>query len=62
MKKKFLILAFGIFTISNLANASQTFWLDCIDHDVPVCTVDEDYFDNEADYKSYIRELMEIYC
>ena len=62
MKKKFLILAFGLFTISNLANASQTVWLDCIDHDVPVCTVDEDYFDNEADYKSYIRELMEIYC
>ena len=62
MKNKFLILAFGLFTISNLANASQTVWLDCIDHDVPVCTVDEDYFDSNEEYREYISVLMEIYC
>lgn len=60
--KKILISIIALFSFVVLANASQTVWLDCIDHDVPVCTVDEGYFDDYNDYKAYIIELMEIYC
>lgn len=63
MRKKILIAMVAIFSIGLVAHASQTLWIHCVgDYYVPVCTVDAEYFDSEADYHGYIKDLMELMC
>lgn len=62
MKKKIVLFVIATFSLGFIGYANQTVWLDCIGHDVPVNTVDRDYFENDDDYYSFIIDLMEIYC
>lgn len=67
MKNKLFIAIFALFSISLVAEASQIIYLACPGgpdgtYEVPVCTVDQDYFQDREEYENYIIELLDVYC